>query len=393
MNKGQARKKSTRKNTWYGKAILLFVVLVAAFAVKGYVYPQNPPEVKEQKQQQAEKVLTVEERAQRIVQRMTPEQKIGQMVMIGINGTAIDKETQKILNDYQLGNIIFFDRNMETMEQVTQLNRGLKKVITTQTGIEPFIAIDQEGGNVARMRNALTVMPSAAKLGQRDSDETRNCAIETARELKKIGFNVNFAPVADLDLSYSRSYGSTPETVIKYAGAACEGYKAEGMFCSLKHFPGIGGTTLDSHMDRPFFDISYEALSHVDLLPFRSAISHHVAGIMLSHIVYPKLDDTWPASLSPAIVNSLLREKMGYTGVIMTDDLDMGAIKKYIDIETAMDQVLAAQVDQALICHKGPDIERARNRLLMRISAGGIVREKTMGSVERILSLKHRWIG
>ena len=328
---------------------------------------------------------------------LTDTELAGQRLMVGFDGVEMNADLKWLIRDLNVGGLILFSRNIESPDQVRRLCREAQSQAAC-AGIPPLlIAVDQEGGIVSRLKPPFTQF--SGNPAMKNSSDAARFAQVTASELLDVGINMNMAPVLDVvhpgveSVMMSRAFGTDPRWVSMMGATVIQHLQANGVMAVAKHFPGIGGTTLDSHMDRPFFDISYEALSHVDLLPFRSAISHHVAGIMLSHIVYPKLDDTWPASLSPAIVNSLLREKMGYTGVIMTDDLDMGAIKKYIDIETAMDQVLAAQVDQALICHKGPDIERARNRLLMRISAGGIVREKTMGSVERILSLKHRWIG
>jgi len=160
-----------------------------------------------------------------------------------------------------------------------------------------------------------------------------------------------------------------------------------------KHFPGIGRTVLDSHDDLPTLSVALEALKQVDLVPFAAAIDHRPAGMMLSHIFYDRIDPEWPASLSPKIVGDLLRQDMGYDGLVLTDDLDMGAIKRHYDIRIVMRQILAAGVDVALICHKGPDIENAHEEMVRQMSASADLRLGGMTSVARILKLKRRYLG
>jgi beta-N-acetylhexosaminidase len=159
-----------------------------------------------------------------------------------------------------------------------------------------------------------------------------------------------------------------------------------------KHFPGIGRTVLDSHLALPDLDIDAETLAAVDLVPFKAAVVGQVAAVMLSHIRYTAIDPVWPASLSPAVTAKLLRRQMGYDGVVMTDDLDMGAIKPAYTIETAIDQILAADVDIALICHKGPDIEAARERMREKMADDAALREMGRRSVERIMRLKRNYL-
>lgn len=328
---------------------------------------------------------------------LTDAQLAGQRLMLGFDGTEFCADLKWMIGGLKAGGLILFSRNIEGPEQLRRLCRDAQEH-AARSGLPPlFIAVDQEGGTVSRLNPPFTQFSGNPSM--RDPADAARFARITASELQSVGINMNMAPVLDVvhpgieSIMMARAFGSDPDWVSKMGTTVIRHLQSNGVMAVAKHFPGIGGTSIDSHMDRPLFDISYEALSLVDLLPFRSAISNDVAGIMLSHILYPQLDDHWPASLSPAIANVLLRKKMGYRGIVLTDDLDMGAIKKYIDIETAMDQVLAAEVDQALICHQGPDIERAWKRLWMRISADGETREKARASAGRILSLKNRWIG
>jgi len=160
-----------------------------------------------------------------------------------------------------------------------------------------------------------------------------------------------------------------------------------------KHFPGIGRTVLDSHDDMPILNVDLKELKQVDLVPFATAIDHRTAGMMLSHIFYDRIDPEWPASLSPKIVGDLLRQEMGYDGLVLTDDLDMGAIKRHYDIRTVVRQILVAGVDVALICHKGPDIENAHEEMIRQMSASADLRRGGTASVERMLKLKRQYLG
>jgi beta-N-acetylhexosaminidase len=171
--------------------------------------------------------------------------------------------------------------------------------------------------------------------------------------------------------------------------ALIETLQAGGVMAVAKHFPGIGRTILDSHLDLPTFREDLDAMAPIDLPPFRAAIACRVAGIMLSHILYEKIDPRWPASLSPVIARDLLRRQMGYQGVTMTDDLDMGAIVHHFDIRTVIRQVVAAEIDFALICHKGPRIQEGWDEMLAQTRrAPGPARE----SVHRILNLKKSYL-
>jgi beta-N-acetylhexosaminidase len=159
-----------------------------------------------------------------------------------------------------------------------------------------------------------------------------------------------------------------------------------------KHFPGIGRTVMDSHLDLPRLDDDITALERTDLIPFKAGIQHGVSGVMLSHIFYRNLDSQWPASLSSKIAKVLLRDQFGFKGIVLTDDLDMGAVVKHFDIQTAIRQILAAEIDLALICHKGPKIEIAYAEILSGIMESDIMRAKGLESAERIMKLKNKYL-
>ncbi|MEA3280303.1 MAG: glycoside hydrolase family 3 N-terminal domain-containing protein, partial [Thermodesulfobacteriota bacterium] len=218
----------------------------------------------------------------------------------------------------------------------------------------------------------------------------------TAKELTEIGINMNMAPVLDVApkgiLMSERVFGDDPIWVSKLGVKVIDHLQQNKIMSVAKHFPGIGRTTLDSHLDMPLLNADIADLEAVDFLPFKAAIKHHVSGIMLSHIFYKKIDPKWPASLSNRIAKDLLRKQMGFNGIVMTDDLNMGAIKKNYDIKTIIQRMLSADIDIALICHKGPDIEGAFYEILNALKSSQKIMTKGMESVERILEVKQKYI-
>jgi len=189
-----------------------------------------------------------------------------------------------------------------------------------------------------------------------------------------------------------RAFGSDPDWVARLGVAVIQHLQQGGVMSVAKHFPGIGRTTLDSHQELPFLETDVKALLASDILPFREAIRHDVAGLMLSHICYRPLDDEWPASLSKKIARDLLRHRLGYDGLVMTDDLDMGAIKKHWGIRLTLQRIMDAGIDIALICHRSPDMETAAEAIQSFQSASLAKRDLCERSVERILRLKGQYL-
>jgi beta-N-acetylhexosaminidase len=225
-----------------------------------------------------------------------------------------------------------------------------------------------------------------------------NFAKVTAAELTRVGINMNMAPVMDVapegidSIMANRAFGGDPAWVTRLGLKVIEHLQHNNIIAVAKHFPGIGRTILDSHMDLPMLDDDISAIERMDLIPFKAGIQHGVSGVMLSHIFYKKLDPLWPASLSDKIAKVLLRKQMGFDGIVLTDDLDMGAIVKHYDIQTAIRRILAAEIDLALICHKGPNMEIAYKELLQGIKDSADLKAKGMESVERIMKLKKRYL-
>lgn len=325
---------------------------------------------------------------------LTVDQLAGQRLMVGFDGTSLNNDLKYLIDKLKIGGIVLFARNISHPSQVLDLCQSAQQ-FAAKAGQPPlFIAIDQEGGQVARLKKPFTEFPGNPFITN-EKDAIRFASI-TASELKSVGINMNLAPVLDINcedvhsIMAERSFGSDPVVVARMGDIVIRHFQKNGIPAVAKHFPGIGRTTLDSHLAQPTLSITMADLEASELVPFRSAIEAGVSGIMLSHIRYDKLDAEWPASLSTRIARDLLRDQMEYSGIVLTDDLDMGSIKGKYSMDGIMSRILAADIDQALICHKGPDIEAAFKALKKRLSQLANLRQKGIESVTRIIELKER---
>jgi len=327
---------------------------------------------------------------------LSPKQLAGQRLLVGFEGTELNRDLRFLIDSLKIGGLVLFAQNLINPPQIKNLCRSVQEYAVSRGNPPLFIAVDQEGGAVARLKEPFTQFAGNPRM-QNQKEAVRFADI-TARELAKVDINMNMAPVLDTSpqniagIMAARSFGHDPGWVSKMGVTVIEHLQQRSIMAVAKHFPGIGRTILDSHMEMPSLDIELSAMVACDLLPFREAISHNVAAIMLSHILYTKIDPDWPASLSARIARNLLRDQMGFHGVVMTDDLDMGAIKNHYKCKTVIQQILSAGIDIALICHKGPDIEQAFEEILASISADRELRSEGRASVARILGLKQKYI-
>lgn len=334
--------------------------------------------------------LTIDEKVDKIVASMSKTEKIGQMVMIGIQGTKIDDDSLYMLNQFHMGGVILFDRNMENPEQVKQLTSDLQTQSNEKVPL--FIGIDEEGGNVVRMAEKLTPPPSQKEIGATgDTEQAKTWAIKTAKSLKEMGINVNFAPVADVGSNDNRSYSTDVNTVINFVRAATTGYQQENIIYSLKHFPGIGKGQVDSHVESSSIDASKDILIAEDILPFKTIINENKPEdyfILVSHLNYPALDQEHPASLSSKIMTDLLRKELGYKGIIITDDMEMGAVANHNDFKTIGVKAIKAGADIVLVCHEYGHQQDVYLGLLDAVDSGEISQERIDESVKRIVKAK-----
>ena len=328
------------------------------------------------------------------------EDKIGQLFFIGIPTDHVDDVTKRLMEKIRPGGICLFARNIKTPGQT----RALLDELRSLSEVEPLLSIDQEGGLVDRLRRILGPMPAAARITGPEH-ATEQAAI-IAEALRSLGFNMDFAPVVDVIDScrgafsnglHSRAYGSTADEVVGTAAGFLESLQANGIIGCLKHFPGLGASTVDSHEELPTVAISRDEFEAVDLYPYRRLISGgSVRAVMVAHAAYPRLDlqetgqdsKLLPASLSSNFVRNLLRQELGYTGLVVTDDLEMGAILKNFGIGESAFMAISAGNDMVAICAGVGSIYKAHEALLAAAADGRLPEETINEAVRRILKLK-----
>lgn len=378
-----------RKQKIIGIVIIIVIVLAILGINNRNIFNDNE-QVIQDKQQIKQENLTIDEKVDKTVESMSQTEKLGQMVMIGIQGTKVDDDSLYMLNQYHMGGVILFDRNMESPEQVKQLTSDLQ--VQSNEKVPLFIGIDEEGGDVVRMAEKLTPPPSQKEIGETgDIEQAKIWAIKTAKSLKDMGINVNFAPVADVGSNDKRSYSTDTNTVIDFVRAATKGYQQENIIYSLKHFPGIGKGRVDSHVDSSSIDVTKEILMAEDIIPFKTIIDESDPNdyfILVSHLKYPALDEEYPASLSSKIMTDLLRNELGYKGIIITDDMEMGAVANHNDFRSIGVKAVKAGADIVLVCHEYEHQQEVYLGLLDAVNSGEISQERIDESVKRIIKVK-----
>lgn len=339
-------------------------------------------------------------------QKWTPEKAAGQRIVAGFDGDCWNNDIRYLIEDIQVGGLIFFSKNITTPQDTLELIMCAQECAGSAGTFPLFIACDQEGGEVARLSPPYYTGFDGNPFIKTETDAARFAEI-TARELIRSGFNMNFAPVMDVapkgfdSAVKNRVFGHDPSHVARMGQVVIRNLQENRVMACAKHFPGIGRTTLDSHLDRPDLDTGIEELFEFDLPPFYAAIHAKVASVMLSHIRYRGVDPLWPASLSPKIAKDLLRGKMGYDGIVITDDLDMGAIARYYDMAAVIRQIVHSDVDIALICgnlpglkkkEKGRTIEAAKEAFAKWIRDDPAIQQMNLRTMKRITDIKKRFI-
>jgi beta-N-acetylhexosaminidase len=329
---------------------------------------------------------------------MTVEEKVGQLLIGGFEGTEIGDQATRLVQEYQVGGLILYGRNIAGAGQLVTLTNGLKAL--NGDGIPLFLSIDQEGGGVDRMPPEVRRTPGAYCVGQTGSvPAAQSYGDVLAAECAAFGLNLDFAPVLDVwsnpgnTVIGQRAFSADARTVAGLGPAAARRMMDQGIIPAVKHFPGHGDTVVDSHVGLPVVDKSLEELEKTELIPFRAAIQSagtdgQVPAVMVAHILLTQLDPERPASLSPAVVTGLLREELGFAGAVLTDDLTMGAVTQSYGLVEAAVLAVEAGCDILLVCH-GPDsVPAVRTALLEAAASGRITAERLDESVYRILRLK-----
>jgi len=324
------------------------------------------------------------------------QQKIGQLFLVGCRGESVTPEEQLVFEQCGFGGFILFKENCREPKQILDLCRGLWE---SAEAIPPFLAIDQEGGRVHRLPEPFTHFPSAARIGaNRDNDLAYRAGKATAAELALVGFNLNFAPVLDVNSNPQnpvigdRSFGRTPGQVIETASAWAQGLRDGGIIPCAKHFPGHGDTDKDSHFALPVVGKTLAQLEAVELPPFVHACRNGIEALMTAHVRYSVLDAELPATLSERIVTGMLRHQLGFDGVVFSDDMEMKAISDNYGLEESVALGARAGLDVFLFCHDLSKAVEAWEFLCAEAESEAALRAQVENSYRRITKLKRRYL-
>jgi beta-N-acetylhexosaminidase len=340
----------------------------------------------------------VEAEAEQLLARMSLEQKVGQVMIVAFREATISPAIAEMVRDRHVGGVILFTQNLGDPQHAHELIDNLQGLaVGGGTGIPLFTAMDQEGGVVYRSANGATVWPSQMLFGAAgDGDLIERCAQMTAAELRALGINVNFAPVLDVNnnpanpVIGTRSFGADPRAVAALGARAISAYQSAGVVAVGKHFPGHGDTDVDSHLALPVIDKSTGDLETFELIPFRAAIAAGVDAIMTAHIALPQITGDAPATLAPQALTTLLRQGMGFDGLIITDDLEMGAIVDSYGTAEAALRGFRAGADLLLFRFSAEQQRRAFGLLLDAVQREPAMAARLDESVRRIIRLKLR---
>jgi beta-N-acetylhexosaminidase len=317
----------------------------------------------------------------------------GQMLVVGLEGKELLASEERVLAAGERGGVVLFRRNIaDTMTGVAALAAAVAKAMPRD--LPPLIAVDQEGGRVMRLGPPALQLPPMRALGDLDDDDLiRRVAEAQARELAALGFTMSFAPVADIHtrdenpIIGDRAFATTPERVARFAGAFAEGLARGGVLSCAKHFPGHGDTTVDSHLALPRVEREAAELLRIEIASFAALARHPaIASMMTAHVVYPALDPELPATLSPAICTNLLRQKLGFSGVLFSDDLEMKAITMPAG-EAAVRAVLAG-CDVLLVCSRADDAGAAHEALVREAEQSPAFRARCEEAAGRALAMR-----
>ena len=344
---------------------------------------------------------SINQKVEEKISTMTLEEKVGQMMFYGVNGTNVDDKVVNLFEDQHAGGIILYGhRNFwgSSLDNNVKYVNSIKKANRQNSDIPLFIGFDEEGGSMSQLPQELMRTPSKGELGNtNDSSLATGIGAGTAKKLKLLGINTDFGTVLDINTNKNnpiigvRSYGSTKEKVTEFGINELKAIQNEGVIPTVKHFPGHGDTEVDSHLGLPSLNHDLNRLKSTELVPFQTAINNGVDMVMTAHIMLPQIDKEYPATMSKKILTDLLRDEMGYKGVIITDDLEMQAISKNWDLGEAAIKSVEAGADILLVCHTIENQQKVYNAVVQGVNDGKIDENRIDESVRRILRLKYQY--
>ena len=331
------------------------------------------------------------------IDEMSLEEKIGQMLVVGFQGTEITANLENLIKKNKVGGVILIGDNVTDVNGVIKLNNDIKK-LNEENDIPLLISVDEEGGSVSRVPGEFIEVPTSEFIGRLDSEEiSYNTGKVIGEQIKALGFNMDYAPVLDIlsnpdnTVIGDRAYGNNADIVSRLGISTMNGLESEGVIPVVKHFPGHGDTYVDSHYGLPIVYKTLEELNSLEFIPFKDAIDSGADAVMVSHIILSNIDSENPASLSKDIVKGILRDNLGFNGVVVTDDMTMGAIVNNFDIGSSAIKAINAGVDIILVCHdyemQIKVIEAIRNAVRTGEISEAIINE----SVYRVLTLKDKY--
>ena len=319
----------------------------------------------------------------------------GQRICAGFTGTSVTPELREVIKEHKIGNILLFSRNVESLEQLRALCADLRELILTETGLPPFIMIDEECGAITRIGHLAGNTPCAGALGAvGDPENARTVGRIIGKRLRAAGVNMNLAPVLDCRSQPratlgNRCFSRDPKQVAAFGRAYIEGVRESGVLTCGKHFPGHGDTVVDSHFALPVVQKGRDAIEQTELVSFREAVSAGTDAVMSAHIVFPALEpDGLPATISPRVLRGLLRKEMGFTGLILSDGMEMRAMMDLFPIPEGVFRALKAGVDIALVCHEPALAAAACLRIVEGVQNGELSAENLREACQRIASRK-----
>lgn len=375
--------KLIKKPAYFIVAIMVFLTLVGCKKIK---IERDNTNIK------VDKVLEQ-------VKGMTLDEKIGQMVIAGVDGHVNDEHSSDLITKYHVGGFILLGKNIKDTNQVLSLLNSLKKTnVESGSKIPLFLGVDQEGGRVDRMPPGFEKLPTNKAIGQINSSAfSYSMGKLLGQEVKAFGYNIDFAPVLDINNNAKnpvigdRSFGPTSDIVTKLGIETMKGIRSENIIPAVKHFPGHGDTSVDSHTGLPVVNNDLTRLKNFELVPFAEAIKNNVDIIMVAHILFPKIDPKYPSSMSKTIITDVLRNNMKYDGIVITDDVTMGAIANNYNIGEAAVTSANAGSDIILVCHDFNKETQVINALKAAVQNGTLSQETVDNSVYKILKLKQKY--
>ncbi|MEG1254329.1 beta-N-acetylhexosaminidase [Clostridium sp.] len=325
---------------------------------------------------------------------MTLEEKIGQLFIVGFNGCEANEEISHMIKDRHVGGVIFFSENIDTVVQTKGLIENLNS-LNSKNPLKLFISLDEEGGIVSRIPKEMGSFESAWDVGARgDLDYSFNHGRLIGETVKSLGFNLDFAPVLDVNSNSDnpvigiRAFSDDPQVVKVMGTEVFKGIRSAGVIAVGKHFPGHGDTDVDSHVAVPVINKSIDELKNIELIPFKYAIDNGIDMIMVGHLYLPQLDDKYVSSLSKKIITGILRQELGFNGVVITDDMIMEGVKRTYTTRESAVKAIEAGNDIIIVSRAFKDQEEAIDGLLEAVKSGVISEKRIDESVYRIINLK-----